>query len=126
MRLAIHLYTPTTTDDYYLLVATSYTDLWDGTIASGITYGDGNTSYHVWTGSNNDGTTRNPPADGAYLGSGPNGDGTSNIAGSTPINGAGWLNPWSNGDTTTQHMMGMSGVITPGGGATPGTLIYGK
>jgi len=22
--------------------------------------------------------------------------------------------------------MGMSGVITPGGGATPGTLIYGK
>jgi hypothetical protein len=107
----IHLYTPTTTADSYQLVATSYTDLWDGSSLDAITYGDGTTSTFAWFGSNSDGTGRVPTDDGTYLGGGPNGDGTgANIAGISAGYSGSW-DPWSNSDTTLHEMMGMSGVI---------------
>ena len=116
----IHIYTPTTTSGTYQLVATSYTDLWDSSIASGIRYGDGSLSDQangggdqIWTGTHTDGSTRGAGLDGSYLGSGPNGDDTASYM--TLVRGGktdgGWITGPSDHDGQSKNMMAMSGVI---------------
>jgi hypothetical protein len=116
----IHIYTPTTTDEYYQLVATSYTDLWDGSILTPINFGDGVAvgvnawgTGQTWTGTNTDGTTRPVGADGSYLGSGPNGDNTAKnmqLVRGWYTNYQ-WINGVSDHDLQSKYMMGMSDVI---------------
>ena len=140
----IHIYTPTPTSGTYQLVATSYTDLWDGSILTPIHFGDGTEAgvvggaqEQVWTGTESDGTIRPVGGDGSYLGSGAiagGGDGTAAYitlarGGYTDGN---WIEGPSDHDghpdggrTYTKHFMSMSGVMNPGG-ATPATMIYWK
>jgi len=114
----IHIYTPQGSGNYQL-VATSYTDLWDSSIATGIHYGDGTQAGDgtggevAWTGTDPDGSTRPAGADGSYLGSGPGGDQTANYI--TNVRGgytdSNWITGPSRSDSAPQSMMGMSGVI---------------
>ena len=115
----IHIYTPQGSGNYQL-VATSYNDLWDGTIATGTHWGDGteagngsSVQIQQWTGSNADGSSRAAGANGSYLGSGPNGDNTASYmhqvrGGYTDGN---WISGPSDHDLQSKYMMGMSGVI---------------
>ena len=115
----IHIYTPQGSGNYQL-VATSYADLWDGTIATGTHWGDGTeagapggTQIQQWTGTHTDGSTRPVGADGSYLGSGPNGDNTA--AYMTLVRGGytdgNWITGPSDHDLISKYMMGMSDVI---------------
>ena len=119
----IHIYTPSATLGTYTLVATSYTDLWDSSIATGVRYGDGTVSSQatggggdqIWTGTNSNGSTATG-GDGQYLGSGDNGD---NLPPSRYIRGTrggltdgNWISGISDHDLQTKNMMAMSGVIT--------------
>jgi hypothetical protein len=115
----IHIYTPQGSGNYQL-VATSYTDLWDSSIATGVRYGDGTVSSQatggggdeIWTGTNSNGTSATS-GDGRYLGSGPNGDNTNaNMRGTRGgLTDHNWISGISGGDTNTKNMMAMSAVI---------------
>ena len=115
----IHIYTPTATAGTYQLVATSYTDLWDGSIATGIRYGDGTEnnpglanlgSEQIWTGTNVDGTSASS-GDGRELGSGPSPNNIRLVRGGRTDGH--WISSVSDHDASAKHFMGISGLLPP-------------
>jgi len=112
-----------------LRVADDNADLWDGTIQNAIWLDDGTTpgtgsgyENYQWTGSNADGTGA-ASGDGRQLGT----DGTIRVSRGGQVDST-WISGVSIGsaDSRGARMLGISGVISAGPGATPGTLIYGK
>jgi hypothetical protein len=125
----IHIYTPQGAD-LYELVATSYDDLWDSSILTGIHYGDGTEAGdgtggdRIWTGSKADGTQDDWTVDASGpLGTGLGGSNTGTSPYITTARGGYTNGRWiagpndhdgesNNGNTFTRSLMGMSGVIT--------------
>jgi hypothetical protein len=115
-----------------LRVADDNADLWDGSIATPVYFGDGTVAgveggaqEQTWTGTESDGSSRPVGGDGSYLGAGDGGDGTARYitlarGGYTDGN---WIEGPSDHDGTpdnnrtyTKHFMAMSAVIS---GTTP-------
>ncbi|MBT5910423.1 MAG: tandem-95 repeat protein, partial [Opitutae bacterium] len=114
----IHIYTPQGSGNYQL-VATSYTDLWDSSILTGIHYGDGTEAGdgtdgdRAWTGTKADGTA----VDGTGDPSAPLGGFLSGLNNVGTVRGGYIDSNWVEGPNASKNgqrsLMGISGLLPP-------------